>query len=81
MRPAEVSRSGFYAWRGAEPSATATADARFTALIVTIYDQARGNPGVRRVRAGLAALGHRLGQKRVWRLMKAAGLQGRHLVA
>ncbi len=74
----EVSRSGYYAWRGAKPSATADADAQFTALINTICAKARGNPGVRRVRAGLAALGHRLGHKRVWRLMKAAGLQGRH---
>ena len=73
-----VSRSGYYAWRGAKPSATADADAGFTALIITICAKARGNPGVRRVRAGLAALGHRLGHKRVWRLMNAAGLQGRH---
>ncbi len=28
--------------------------------------------------AGLVAAGHRLSRKRVWRLMKAAGLQGRH---
>jgi putative transposase len=28
--------------------------------------------------AALAALGHRLSRKRVWRLMKAAGLRGRH---
>lgn len=37
-----------------------------------------GNPGVRRMRAELAATGHRVGHKRVWRLMRAAGLQGRH---
>src|SRR5674476_475837 len=47
-------------------------------MIKAIYDQGRGNPGVRRVRAGLAALGHLLSHKRVWRLMRAAGLQGRH---
>ncbi len=76
-----VSRSGYYAWRGAKPSATADADAAFTALIITIFTKARGNPGVRRVRAGLAVLGHRLGHKRVWRLMNAAGLQGRHPMA
>jgi transposase InsO family protein len=38
----------------------------------------RSNPGVRRVHAELAALGHHVSSKRVWRLMKAAGLQGRH---
>lgn len=73
-----VSRSGYYAWRQAEPCARAVADEIFTALIVTIYAQARGNPGVRRVQAGLAALGHSLSHKRVWRLMQAADLQGRH---
>lgn len=73
-----VSRSGYYAWRGAPPSARADADATVTALITKIYHDARGNPGVRRVRAGLAALGQRLAHKRVWRLMQAAGLQGRH---
>ncbi|MGB8380215.1 MAG: integrase core domain-containing protein [Dermatophilaceae bacterium] len=30
------------------------------------------------MRAGLAAVGYRLSGKRVWRLMKAAGLPGRH---
>lgn len=73
-----VSRSGYYAWRGGGPSARARADGSFTAMIRAIYRDGRGNPGVRRVRAGLVALGHRLSHKRVWRLMKAAGLQGRH---
>lgn len=74
----EVSRSGYYAWRGAPPSARATFDELLTALIVSIYAAARGNPGVRRVRAGLAVAGHRVSHKRVHRLMRAADLQGRH---
>jgi putative transposase len=74
----EVSRSGYYRWREAEPSSRTTEDLTYTAIIAAIYRQARGNPGVRRVRAGLAALGHLLSHKRVYRLMKAAGLQGRH---
>lgn len=73
-----VSRSGYYAWRGTPPSARATFDQLLTALIVSIYRKARGNPGVRRVRAGLAAAGHRVSHKRVHRLMRAAGLRGRH---
>lgn len=73
-----VSRSGYYAWLGAEPCARQVADEWLVALIRTIHRQGRGNPGVRRVHASLAALGHRLGPKRVWRLMRAAGLQGRH---
>jgi transposase InsO family protein len=43
-----------------------------------VHERARGNPGVRRMRAGLAALGHLVSHKRVHRLMQAAGLRGRH---
>ena len=43
-----------------------------------IFKQLKGNPGVRRVHAELASLGHRVARKRVWRLMKQLGLQGRH---
>jgi putative transposase len=74
----EVSRSGYYAWRLSGPSARAIADEGFTVMIRAICRDGRGNPGVRRVRAGLASLGHLLSHKRVWRLMRAAGLRGRH---
>ena len=73
-----VSRSGFYRWRKATPSARARHDATLSALIRSIHAHARGNPGVRRVWAELVAMGHRISMKRVWRLMQAAGLQGRH---
>ena len=73
-----VSRSGYYAWRNAAPSQRSKDDARLIAIMKNLYAEARGNPGVRRMRAGLAALGHRLSHKRVWRLMKLAGLRGRH---
>jgi len=73
-----VSRSGYYAWRGRAPSDRDHADAGLTGLIKAIHARLRGNPGVRRVHAELAALGHHVSPKRVWRLMKAAGLQGRH---
>ena len=53
-----VSRSGYYAWRGAEPSQRSRDDSALITVMKEIYDQARGNPGVRRMRAGLAALGH-----------------------
>jgi putative transposase len=74
----DVSRSGYYAWRNAVPSQH---DARDEALIVILrhlHTQARGNPGVRRLRAALAATGHRVGHQRVHRLMRLAGLRGRH---
>ena len=73
-----VSRSGFYAWRGRGVSARAGTDADLIAVIKAAYTRLRGNPGVRRMHAELITLGHRLSRKRVWRLMRAAGLQGRH---
>jgi putative transposase len=77
----QVSRSGYYAWRGREVSDRARTDAGLTAVITAVHKRLRGNPGVRRVHAELTALGHRLSRNRVWRLMKAAGLQGRHPTA
>lgn len=74
----EVSRSGFYAWRGRTPSQRANADAGLLEVIKAAYERLRGNPGVRRMHAELRTLGHRLSRKRVWRLMQAADLQGRH---
>ena len=73
-----VSRSGYYAWRGACPSARSREDASLIALMKVLHARARGNPGVRRMRAELAAGGRRISPKRVLRLMKAAGLRGRH---
>jgi putative transposase len=73
-----VSRSGYYNWRTAKPSQRSKDDTTLIAIMKKIYAEARGNPGVRRMRAGLAALGHYLSHKRIWRLMKVAGLRGRH---
>jgi transposase InsO family protein len=73
-----VSRSGFYAWRAAGASRRSREELSLTSLMRRLHAQARGNPGVRRMRAMLAASGHRLAHKRVWRLMRAADLQGRH---
>jgi putative transposase len=73
-----VSRSGYYAWRTAGPSQRSKDDTTLIAIMKRLHAEARGNPGVRRMRAGLAAVGYRLSHKRVWRLMKAADLRGRH---
>ena len=73
-----VSRSGYYSWRGAGVSVRAQADLSLIVIMRELHQDARGNPGVRRLRASLAAAGHQLSHKRVWRLMKAAGLRGRH---
>jgi transposase InsO family protein len=73
-----ASRSGYYAWRGRAPSEQERADEGLLAVIKHVYQRLRGNPGVRRVHADLVALGHQVSPKRVWRLMRDAGLQGRH---
>lgn len=73
-----VSRSGFYAWRKRAPSERATADTSLTALMRALFADARGNPGVRRMKAMLAAAGRVVSTRRVHRLMRAAGLVGRH---
>lgn len=73
-----VSRSGYYAWRTAEPSQRSKDDATLIAVMRKLHADSRGNPGVRRLWADLVAVGYRVSKKRVWRLMKAAGLHGRH---
>jgi transposase InsO family protein len=73
-----VSRAGYYSWRAGNVSQRARDDITLITLMRALHATARGNPGVRRLRAYLAASGHRVSHKRVWRLMKAAGLQGRH---
>jgi putative transposase len=72
-----VSRSGCYAWRDRAPSRRERADQGLIAIIKQVYERLRGNPGVRRMHAELVTLGHKVAPKRVWRLMQAAGLQGR----
>jgi putative transposase len=73
-----VSTSGYYAWLKATPSQRETDNAELIRIMKEIHAETRGNAGVRGMRAGLAARGHELSHGRVWRLMKAAGLRGRH---
>ena len=73
-----VSRSGYYAWRARAGGRRARQDATLTTLILAAHIAGRGNPGVRRIRADLTAAGHRVSHKRVHRLMRVAGLHGRH---
>lgn len=73
-----VSRAGYYAWRSRPPSQRAVDDASLIEVMKHLHAEGRGNPGVDRLWAGLTALGYRISRKRVWRLMKASGLRGRH---
>ena len=63
------------------PVAYTPAVTRPTDTIREIHTQLHGHPGVRRVWAELVVRGLRVARKRVWRLMRAAGLHGRHLRA
>ncbi|AZZ54866.1 hypothetical protein C7V51_02445 [Rathayibacter iranicus] len=74
----KVSQSGFYAWKKRPVSARALTDESLLAVISDAHTSLNGNPGVRRMWAELAARGWRVGRKRVHRLMRAAGLRGRH---
>ena len=71
-----VSPSGYYAWRGRQPSAHARKDAELTEKIRHFHTASRGTYGSPRIQADLIHEGIRVARKRVARLMRAAGLSG-----
>lgn len=73
----QVSRSGFYAWRGREGSQRRRNDAALGAEIARIHRDSRGSYGSPRVHEQLKRLGIRCSNKRVARLMREQGLRGR----
>ena len=74
-----VSASGFYAWARRPLSARAVEDIGLTALIHAIHRRSDGAYGAPSIHAELAdEHDHRVGKKRVARLMRAAGLRGLH---
>ena len=75
-RVVQVSESGYYAWRKRAPSARARRDAELLALIAASHERSDATYGAPRVHEDLAEAGHRVGRKRVARLMRAAGLVG-----
>ncbi len=72
-----VSRTGFHNWERRAPSDHALQDAWLTEKIKQIHERSRGVYGSPRIHAELR-LEHdiRVGEKRVARLMKAAGITG-----
>ena len=72
-----VSRTGFHNWERRAPSDRALSDAWLTEKIKQIHEGSRGVYGSPRIHAELR-LEHevRVGEKRVARLMKAAGISG-----
>ncbi|MCT2544097.1 IS3 family transposase [Streptomyces atratus] len=73
-----VSRTAFYARRTGKPGPRAVRDAVLTQKITEVHEKSRGTYGSPRVHAVLKREGAGCGRRRVARLMRAAGLQGRH---
>lgn len=73
-----VSPSGYWAWRKREPSQRVQADAAVSEKVIQIHQASRRTYGVLRIQAELRAEGMRCGNRRIARLMRAAGIQGCH---
>lgn len=71
----EVSRSGFYAWRGESRSARAVRDEELLPLMGDIFWQHKRRYGARRIAQELSSRGERCGVARVARLLKTQGLR------
>ncbi len=73
----EVSRSGYYAWRKRPLSERAKQDARLKVEISASHTASRRKYGSPRILRDLREQGHRVARKRVARLMRELGLEGR----
>jgi putative transposase len=74
----QVSRTAFYARCTGKPGPRAVRDAELTEKIAEVHDRSRGTYGVPRIHAVLQRQGEDCGRRRIARLMRTAGLQGRH---
>jgi len=72
-----VTRSGFYAWKKRPKPARAKSDAQLTVKVAAAHQRSRRTYGSPRVHRELRAQGVRVGKKRVERLMRENGIQGR----
>lgn len=73
----KVSRSGFYAWQGRDPSARQLRDASLIEQVKRIHADSRGYYGSPRVQHALAQQGTAVSRGTVARVMRRARLQGR----
>jgi transposase InsO family protein len=76
-----VSTSGYYDWREREqagPTERQVADAELVSLMREIYDASDANYGVPRMWLDLRRTGMAVNKKKVRRLMRQAGMAGRH---
>jgi putative transposase len=72
----EVSRSGYYTWRGRMPSKRSRQEAQLRASIQEAHQRGRGAYGSPRVTQELKSQGLAAGRHRVARLMREQGLRG-----
>lgn len=75
-RVLEVSRSGYYAWLGREPSARAQANTVLLEKIQAIHEESDGTYGAPRMHMELSEGDTPASLNRVARVMKQAGIQG-----
>jgi putative transposase len=75
-RVLRVSPSGFYAWQHRPPSARAQRDAVVLEQVRHFHARSDGTYGAPRLVGDLRDAGLRVGQKRIARVMRAAGLVG-----
>lgn len=73
----EVSRAAYYQRRRAVPSARELSDAELTERIIEVHSDSKGTYGSPRVTKELRQRGVACGRRRVRRLMRLAGLEGR----
>jgi transposase InsO family protein len=71
----DVSRSAYYAWRNAEPSAREQRDEELVPWVRAIFWKHRRRYGARRIADELADRGQSCGSRRVARLLKSQGLR------
>ncbi|OIJ63423.1 IS3 family transposase [Streptomyces mangrovisoli] len=74
----KVSRTAYYARCSGMPGPRAVRDAELARQITDVHLRSRGTYGAPRIHAELKRQGTGCGRRRVARLMRAAGLQGRH---
>jgi putative transposase len=72
-----VTRGGFYAWQRRQPSERSQRDAQLVEQVRQVHERSRGYYGSPRVTGQLRRDGLAVGRRRVARLMRLAGLQGR----
>ena len=74
-----VSISGYRAWkRGGKPDRTRLTDPQAVALMKSIHAEVKAAYGSRRMHRELHDRGHRIGLRRVERLMRENGIRARH---